>query len=100
MTFAALLIATVQIARAGVVPNAVRRLPLIVLLVVTALHVVASAVALTAPAAAQEFTALFFIAPLARTAGTLILGIVALVLALRPEQPAPSEPVQVYPPIA
>lgn len=102
--FAALLIATVQIARAGVLPRSVRWVPLIVLLVAAAGQVAVSAVFLNAqPTEVDDLALLFFASSIALTAGQLVLGILALVLAQRQGSTGnaePADPVQVYPPSA
>lgn len=98
---AALLVATVQIARAGIVPANVRRLPLILVVVAALAQVVVAAVAATAmPTGSDALTLLLSLAALVATGAQLVLGIAALVLAPRlgQAQPAEPKPVQVYPP--
>lgn len=96
---AVLVVATVQIARAGAVPESVRWMPLIALVAATAVQVVVVAVALNAPSMGSDaLTFVYLAGVLAATAAQLVLGIAALVLAPRLKKPAPAEPVQVYPP--
>ncbi|MDN3495866.1 hypothetical protein QL996_08005 [Planococcus sp. APC 4015] len=93
---AALLIAVVAIARADVVPRRVRWVPAVVLACNVGMRVLIELVGLTAPMLGQQvLVPLFAFAGLVGTAGSLLLGILAVVSGSRREPPAT---VQVYPP--
>lgn len=96
---AALVVATVQIARAGVVPAKVRWMPLIVLVAATAMQAIVVAVALNSSSVGPAALPLVYTAGvIAVAAAQLVLGIAALVLAPQLETVTPPAPVQVYPP--
>lgn len=96
---AALVVASVQIARAGAVPARVRWLPLIVVGICTALQLAVIAV-LSTPGVSQDVVVGFvYPVSLARRIGELLIGITAVVLAQRlPARRPDDEPVQVFPP--
>ncbi len=97
---AALVIATVQIARAGVVPSRVRWLPLILVGVCAAMQAAAEAVAITEPGIVLALLpAYVFVTSVMPTIAALTLGIVAIVLAPRAGEGGGADTaVQVYPP--
>lgn len=91
----ALLIAVVVIARADAVPPSVRWMPAIVFACNAAAQVLAQIAGLAAPTLGQQvFVPLFALSGVVETAGSLLLGILAVVYGLR-RDPPPS--VQVYP---
>lgn len=95
-----LLVATVQIARAGVVPAGARWLPLIVVVVAAAAQILVTALFVAVASGVGDFTALLALVALIGAVAPLLLGIVAIVLASRAGRTdrGESEPVQVFPP--
>lgn len=90
LLLAALLVATVTIARAGVVPSRVRWLPLILFASVSAIQILTGQVFAVLPYSLQEVTVLFYpVATLLRPLSMLVVGILAIVLAPRE---VPAEP--------
>lgn len=93
---AALLVAVVIIGRAGVVPRGIRWVPAIVLAANVAVRALVEGVGLTAPMLGQQvLVPLFALVGLVGTAGSLLLGILAVVYGARREPPGA---VQIYPP--
>lgn len=91
----ALLIAVVVIVRADAVPRSVRWVPAIVFAANAAVQLLVQVAALAAPALGQQvIVPLYAFAGLVDTAGSLLLGVLAVVYGLRREPPST---VQVYP---
>ncbi|MBW9095103.1 hypothetical protein JNB62_15560 [Microbacterium jejuense] len=99
LSLGALIVATVVIGRAGVLPPRLRWVPLIVLAVSAGAQIVMSivAVSLADNLVRPDVTAAYFFAGALGTLGVLLLGILAIVFAPR-EAPKPAPPTQVYPP--
>lgn len=95
LSFAALLVATIVIGRAGAVPPHVRWVPLIALAVSAGAQILVQAVivSLTTNLVMPDLTALVLGSTMLGTLGVLLLGILAIVFA--PRTPGP---VQIYPP--
>lgn len=92
----ALLVAVVVIGRAGAVPRGVRWVPAIVFACNAGVQLAAQFAGLAAPVLGQQvLTPLFALTGLVSTAGSLLLGILAVVFGMRQDPP---ETVQVYPP--
>ncbi|WP_127476826.1 hypothetical protein [Microbacterium sulfonylureivorans] len=100
VSLAALLIATVQLARGGAVPSRWRWLPLILLVACALTQAAVEAAVLAQPDLTQDpYALLFLVVTLVPTASTLTLGIMAIILAPRTDARAASDSgVQVYPP--
>lgn len=100
VSLVALVIATVQIARAGVVPSRFRWVPLILVGASAATQAAVEGVAIATPGVDQVMLLpLFFVARVVPTLATLALGILAIVLAPRVQDVARVESaVQVFPP--
>lgn len=99
LSLAALVVAAVVIGRAGAVPQRVRWLPLLVLAVTAAAQILLQIVAVAGQGAVngEALTRMFWAASALGTIGSLILGILALVLAAYGGVSA-DHAVQVYPP--
>lgn len=99
VALAALVVATVVIGRAGAVPHRLRWVPLIVVAVGAGAQIAVqlALVAVSGSGAYVDLTALYFGASTIGTLGVLLLGILAIVFAPRPDGIA-DRPVQVYPP--
>jgi hypothetical protein len=101
LLIAALIVASVQIARAGAVPGPVRWLPLIVVVICTAIELAAVAVFSTPDLSQEIVSGIVYPLSLARPLGELLIGITAIVLAQGlPARRPDDEAVQVYPPEA
>jgi hypothetical protein len=100
VSFAALLVATVVIARAGAVPHRVRWVPLIVLLVAAGVQVLAQSLAVSASSSGDgDLAALVSAISLTSSLAILLLGVLAIFFAPRePVRPPAAETLQVYPP--
>lgn len=99
LSLAALLVATVQIARAGVVAPRVRWLPLILLVVSAAPHAALQAAAVSGPNTDQVLLlTMIFAATAVSTLAALALGIMSIVLAPRSDVAKADVSVQVFPP--
>ena len=94
---AAALVACVQVARAGVVPHAVRWVPLIALAVVAVGQAVATALIQTAGSDVSPIELAGGLSTVAPLAGALGLGITAIVAGVQP-RPVAAPPAQIYPP--